>query len=113
VVKEWQGDIIFLRNLVEGAASHSYGIHVGRLAGLPPPVIERAKEILARLEGNDDREHVRQATDDDESIGPVQMALFTSVERRLREELERVDVTRITPVEALNLLARLSEEAKK
>jgi len=113
VVKEWQGDIIFLRNLVEGAASHSYGIHVGRLAGLPPPVIERAKEILARLEGNDDREHVRQATDDDESIGPVQMALFTSVERRLREELERVDVTRITPVEALNLLAKLSEEAKK
>ena len=113
VVKEWQGDIIFLRNLVEGAASHSYGIHVGRLAGLPPPVIERAKEILARLEGNDDREHVRQATAADESIGPVQMALFTSVERRLREELERVDVTRITPVEALNLLARLSEEAKK
>jgi len=112
VVKEWQGDIIFLRNLVEGAASHSYGIHVGRLAGLPPPVIERAKEILARLEGND-REHVRQATAADESIGPVQMALFTSVERRLREELERVDVTRITPVEALNLLARLSEEAKK
>jgi DNA mismatch repair protein MutS len=113
VVKEWQGDIIFLRNLVEGAASHSYGIHVGRLAGLPPPVIERAKEILARLEGNDDREHVRQATAADESIGPVQMALFTSVERRLREELERVDVTRITPVEALNLLAKLSEEAKK
>jgi DNA mismatch repair protein MutS len=113
VVKEWQGDIIFLRNLVEGAASHSYGIHVGRLAGLPPPVIERAKEILARLEGNDDREHVRQATAADESIGPVQMALFTSVERRLREELERVDVTRITPVQALNLLAKLSEEAKK
>jgi DNA mismatch repair protein MutS len=80
---------------------------------LPPPVIERAKEILARLEGNDDREHVRQATVADESSGPVQMALFTSVERRVREELERVDVTRMTPVEALNLLAKLSEEAKK
>ena len=47
-VKEWQGEIIFLRNLVEGAASHSYGIHVARLAGLPAPVIERAKEILAQ-----------------------------------------------------------------
>ncbi|HUK42090.1 MAG TPA: DNA mismatch repair protein MutS [Candidatus Acidoferrales bacterium] len=113
VVKEWRGEIIFLRNLVEGAASHSYGIHVGRLAGLPAPVIERAKEILARLEGSDDREHVRSATSTQEAAGPVQMALFSSVERKLREELERLDVTRITPVEALNLLAQWSEEAKK
>jgi DNA mismatch repair protein MutS len=114
VVKEWQGDIIFLRNLVEGAASHSYGIHVGRLAGLPARVIERAKEILARLEASgSDRENVRKATNAEETTEPVQMALFTSVDRKLREELKRIDVTRITPVEALNLLAKFSDEAKK
>jgi DNA mismatch repair protein MutS len=113
VVKEWQGDIIFLRNLVEGAASHSYGIHVGRLAGLPASVIERAKEILVRLEGEaSDRGNLRTATPANEP-GELQMALFGSIERKLREELKRIDVTRITPIEALNLLGRLSEEAKK
>ena len=114
VVKEWQGDIIFLRNLVEGAASHSYGIHVGRLAGLPAPVIQRAKEILARLEGNaGDREQVRETILDEDKTEPVQMALFASVDHQLREQLQRLDVTQITPVEALNLLAKLSDEAKK
>jgi DNA mismatch repair protein MutS len=104
----------FLRNLVEGAASHSYGIHVGRLAGLPASVIERAKEILARLEGEaGDHGNLRNATLANEPAEPLQMALFGSVERKLREELKRIDVTRITPIEALNLLGRLSEEAKK
>ena len=51
-VKEWRGEIIFLRNLIDGAASHSYGIHVARLAGMPAGVIDRAKEILAQLEGS-------------------------------------------------------------
>jgi DNA mismatch repair protein MutS len=112
-VKEWQGDIIFLRNLVEGAASHSYGIHVARLAGLPRDVIERAKEVLAQLErGESDRESLR-STASGEQPEPVQMALFASADRRLREELRSIDVTQLTPIEALNMLHKLSEEAKK
>ena len=113
-VKEWQGDIIFLRNLVAGAASHSYGIHVARLAGLPAAVIERAKEILAKLEGDQsDRENLREQTAASAPVEPVQMALFGSLDRKLREELRRVDVSRLTPLEAINLLHTLSEEAKK
>jgi DNA mismatch repair protein MutS len=113
-VKEWQGDIIFLRNLVTGAASHSYGIHVARLAGLPAAVIERAKEILAKLEGDQsDRENLRKETAASVAAEPVQMALFGSADRKLREELKRVDVSRLTPMEAINLLDKLSEEAKK
>jgi DNA mismatch repair protein MutS len=113
-VKEWQGDIIFLRNLVAGAASHSYGIHVARLAGLPAAVIERAKEILAKLEGGEsDRENLREETAASAPVEPVQMALFGSLDRKLREELKRVDVARLTPLEAINLLHTLSEEAKK
>jgi len=113
-VKEWRGEIIFLRNLVEGAASHSYGIHVARLAGLPSAVIERAKQILAKLEGAEsDRENLREASGSTQPMEPVQMALFGSVDRRLREELKRIDVSRMTPMEAMNLLHGLSEEAKK
>ncbi len=113
-VKEWRGEIIFLRNLVEGVASHSYGIHVARLAGLPSAVIERAKQILAKLEGAEsDRENLREASGSTQPMEPVQMALFGSVDRRLREELKRIDVSRMTPMEAMNLLHGLSEEAKK
>ena len=113
-VKEWRGEIIFLRNLVEGVASHSYGIHVARLAGLPSAVIERAKQILAKLEGAEsDRQNLREASGSTQPMEPVQMALFGSVDRRLREELKRIDVSRMTPMEAMNLLHGLSEEAKK
>lgn len=113
-VKEWQGDIIFLRNLVEGAASRSYGIQVARLAGLPAAVIDHAKAILARLEGGGDECRGRLA-----SIGPaagdqpLQMALFASAEDRFRDQLRSIDVSTITPVEALNVLFKLSEDAKK
>ena len=113
-VKEWQGDVIFLRNLVEGAASHSYGIHVGRLAGLPPAVIERAKQILQNLESGEAEgkraDLEKREADVDE---PVQMVLFGSVERKLGEELKKLDVSRLSPIEALNLLHQWSEEAKK
>jgi DNA mismatch repair protein MutS len=113
-VKEWQGDIIFLRNLIPGAASHSYGIHVARLAGLPRDLIDRAKQILARLEGEGrDRYGLGKTPDAGQHAEPVQMTLFTSADRRLREELRRIDVTQLTPMEAMNLLHRLSEEAKK
>ncbi len=112
-VKEWRGDIIFLRNLIPGAASHSYGIHVARLAGLPASVIERAKAILAKLEGAGSERDQLNAINVGQSSEPVQMALFASADRKLREDLRRIDVTQLTPIEAMNLLHRLSEEAKK
>jgi DNA mismatch repair protein MutS len=113
-VKEWRGEIIFLRNLVQGAASHSYGIHVARLAGLPAAVIERAKEILQNLEsGEAEGKRADFAGGSRAADEPVQMALFGSIERKLSEQLRRLDVTHLSPIEALNLLHRWSEEAKK
>jgi DNA mismatch repair protein MutS len=113
-VKEWRGEIIFLRNLVAGAASHSYGIHVARLAGLPAGVIERAKEILAQLEGSQgsrgDSFNGRRPSVSDQ---PMQMGLFAAVADRFRDRLAELDVARLTPIDALNLLHKLSEEAKK
>jgi DNA mismatch repair protein MutS len=113
-VKEWRGEIIFLRNLVEGAASHSYGIHVARLAGMPAEIIARAKEILAQLEGD----HGRR-TEDFERRGqtpsgaPAQMGLFSFSDEHLRDRLGRLDLSSMTPLEAMNILHQLAEEAKK
>jgi DNA mismatch repair protein MutS len=113
-VKEWKGEVIFLRSLVEGAASRSYGIHVAKLAGLPAGVIERAKEILKNLEGGElderGRPRLARGARKDE---PAQMTLFAARDDRLREELKTIDVSRLTPIEALNLLNALVERAKK
>ena len=112
-VKEWRGEIIFLRSLMQGAASHSHGIHVARLAGLPAAVIERAKEILARLECGRDSGGVCAGEKAGEVQAPAQIPLFGAVEHRLRDQLSRLDVSTMTPMEAMNALHRLTEEAKK
>jgi DNA mismatch repair protein MutS len=113
-VKEWKGEVIFLRSLVEGAASRSYGIHVAKLAGLPAGVIERAKEILRNLEGGElderGRPRLARGARKDEA---AQMTLFAERDDRLREELKTIDVSQLTPIEALNLLNALVERAKK
>jgi DNA mismatch repair protein MutS len=112
-VKEWRGDIIFLRNLIEGAASHSYGIHVARLAGMPTAVIARAKEILALLETSPDRRGDDSQSAGQGAKGPAQMGLFDVKDSALRDRLSQVDVSNMTPIDALNLLHRLTEEAKQ
>jgi DNA mismatch repair protein MutS len=114
-VKEWRGEIIFLRNLVDGAASHSYGIHVARLAGMPAPVIERAKVILAQLEDSQSvaPSSVVKRRGEGAAEAPVQMALFSAADNRLRQRLTQLDVGNLTPIQALNVLHELSEEAKK
>jgi DNA mismatch repair protein MutS len=112
-VKEWQGEIIFLRNLVRGAASRSYGIHVARLAGLPAALVARAKEILATFERQQNQhETARPAGNSKSAEEPVQMALFASLERKLCAELASLDLSRMTPMDALNLLHKWSDETK-
>jgi DNA mismatch repair protein MutS len=112
-VKEWRGEIIFLRSLLQGAASHSHGIHVARLAGMPAAVIERAKDILARLESSRDRRGIFHGEQSAQAEAPAQMALFAAVDDRLRDQLSQLDVSTMTPMEAMNALHRLTEEAKK
>ena len=112
-VKEWRGEIIFLRNLIEGAASHSYGIHVARLAGMPPGIIERAKEILARLEGARDGHQNVEPGNRSASTAPAQMGLFNSTDDRLGDRLRDLNLSTMTPLEAMNVLHQLIEEVKK
>ena len=114
-VREWNDQIIFLRKIVPGGASHSYGIQVGRLAGLPQEVIQRAKEILKNLEqgefneGGEPRISGRKGRriESDSS----QLSLFSPPDNDLRKRLKEVDVTRLTPLEALNLIDELQRMA--
>lgn len=111
-VREWNDDIIFLHKLVPGGTNRSYGIQVARLAGVPRPVIERAKAILRRIEREG---HVRLGKKDAEQPAvpaalPLQLDLFAGEEQDVLEELRRVDIDRLTPLEAMNLLHRLQEK---
>jgi len=113
-VKEWQGDVIFLRTLKEGAASRSYGIQVASLAGLPNELLNRAKEILRNLEGEELNEWGRsRLAGHGSSEDTSQLMLFAPQEGRLRDELRAIDTSLLTPIGALNILDRLVTEVKK
>ena len=95
-VSEEGGQVVFLHRIVPGGADRSYGIHVAELAGLPRPVINRAQEILAQLEADSGQVRPDRA--------PIrQLALFPQ-EDPLLKELESLDVSSLTPLEALNKL---------
>ncbi len=110
-VKEWNDQIIFLRKIVAGGASRSYGIQVGRLAGLPQPVIDRAKEILHNLEagefGSGNEPRIGRGKGQPTVKSDAQMALFSTVDDPVRDRLNTIDVGRTTPIEALSLLDEL------
>jgi DNA mismatch repair protein MutS len=108
--REWKDDIIFLRKIVPGRSDRSYGIQVARLAGLPPSVIARAREILAALERDELTRGGRPSLSGTPTEPQRQLGLFQSSappDDRLRERLADVDVDRLTPLEALTLLAEL------
>ena len=113
-VKEWQGEVIFLRTLKEGPASRSYGIQVAGLAGLPRDLIDRAKEILKNLEGEEwnARGQPRLAGAETPSKG-VQLMLYEPRGDRLREKLRTIDTNVLTPLEALNVLTELAAESRE
>ncbi len=115
-VREWGGEVLFLRRVVEEPASRSYGIEVARLAGLPDPIIARAREILSNLEQGELDEAGMPRLARGRRAGPpaaAQMSLFTKSESRLADELSALDIERMTPVDALNTLARLVERLKR
>jgi DNA mismatch repair protein MutS len=95
-------DIVFLHRIVPGGADESYGIEVARLAGLPHPLLRRAREVLRRLEGQTKA-----------SPPPAQLPLFDLRPQNLLRRLSRLDVTATTPLAALNLLAGLVDEARR
>jgi DNA mismatch repair protein MutS len=108
-VKESGDQVIFLHRVEPGKADRSYGIEVARLAGLPLSVIERAREVLKLHERSE-----RVVTDEltPAETGPVQIQLFEPVGYQLAERLRSLDLDRLRPIEALQLLADLQRELK-
>lgn len=106
-VKERGNDIVFLRRIVPGGTDKSYGVHVARLAGLPKKVLERANEILAEYDnGNENVTAVKTIESRQQPMG----SLFTS---SLSEQILKLDVMSMTPIEAMNALYKLQDEARK
>ncbi len=107
--REWKDDIIFLRKIVPGRSDRSYGIQVARLAGLPSTVIARAREILAALERDELTRGGRPSVSGTTSDPQRQLGLFQTPagDDTLRLRLAAIDVDRMTPMEALTLLAEL------
>jgi DNA mismatch repair protein MutS len=116
-VKEWNDQIIFLRKLVPGGTSRSYGIQVARIAGLPERVIGRAKEILENLEGEDldeaGRPRLAHSSKLKEKKASLQLNLFGAQDQRLKKWFQSLDVSSMTPLEALIELNKLKEYMDK
>ncbi len=122
-VKEKGDDIIFLRKIIRGGADRSYGIQVAKLAGVPDMVIDRAKEIAEQLSDNDITEKIQSIAVEHKSSGkkPVkydevdlsQMSLFDTVkDEDVIKELTEIDISNLTPLDALNTLYKLQNKLK-
>ena len=123
-VKENGDDIVFLRKIIKGGADKSYGIQVAKLAGVPDMVIDRAKEIVAELTDNDITQKVQSIAKDNKNDKKVkvfhyddvdidQMSLFDTVtDEDVLKRLKELDITTLTPMDALNTLYKLQSDLK-
>ncbi|MDH5525781.1 MAG: DNA mismatch repair protein MutS [Nitrospirota bacterium] len=117
-VREWNDEIVFLHRIVDGAADRSYGIQVARLAGLPKTVIDRARQVLSNLEGGELDQEGRPrlaAQAPAAEMAPadpraVQFGLFSGDRHPVLEQIKSLDLSRMTPLEAMNVLDRLQRE---
>ena len=115
-VKEWEGEVVFLHEIVAGAADRSYGIQVAKLAGLPASVIDRARAVLAQLEEQDRQTPAKQAIDDlplFAAMTPPAPAPATPKRDAVKDALAEIDPDDMTPREALEALYRLKREAAR
>ncbi|MBO7461402.1 MAG: DNA mismatch repair protein MutS [Bacteroidales bacterium] len=127
-VKEMDGKVIFMRKLVPGGSEHSFGIHVAKLAGMPPVVVERANEIMKELEsgsrGNSATSSVSSASSSASSVvktakpskksnvDGIQLSFFNledPVLMQIRDEIKQIDINTLTPIEALNKLNEIKK----
>ena len=107
-VKEINGKVVFLRKLARGGSEHSFGIHVAKLAGMPPSIVHRADEVLTHLETNNRKDSVTKNLDSvAEERSGMQLSFFQlddPVLSQVRDEILDLDINNLTPMSALNKL---------
>lgn len=109
-VKESGDDIIFLRKIIRGGASRSYGIQVAKLAGIPDQVITRAKEILKELEEHDINNNISSIS---KSVFVLEDKVVNLPKDEIIEALKEIDILKLNPIEAMNTLYKLIDQAKQ
>lgn len=105
-VKELENKVVFLRKLVRGGSEHSFGIHVAKMAGMPPSIVGRANEILKQLESDNRKTEIAKSNKTSKVEG-VQLSFFQlddPVLSQVRDQIYNLDVDNLTPLEALNKL---------
>ncbi len=113
-VKEWNDEIIFLRKLVEGSTNRSYGIQVARLAGIPESIIRRAKKVLSNIENGDHNygkalSSLKNKTKQKKE--QIQLGLFQKPDEIIIRMLKELNISNMTPIDAINYLNKLKEKA--
>jgi DNA mismatch repair protein MutS len=112
-IKELNDRVIFLRKLVKGGSEHSFGIHVARMAGMPKSLVRRANEVLLQLENsNENKEMSRPVAGLTEKREGLQLSIFQlddPVLKQIRDEIRKVDINNLTPLEALNKLNEIKK----
>ena len=115
-VSEKSGKVIFMRKLLPGGSQHSFGIHVAKLAGMPKNVVERADQIMKELEtgqrSNSSTEIKNAKIKQKTSSEGIQLSFFQledPVLMQIRDEIKKIDINNITPVEALNKLSEIKK----
>ena len=114
-VKEEGEDIIFLRKIKRGGADHSYGVQVARLAGLPNKVIKRANVILKKLNAADIAKKTKKLAEEAKEAAEesaMQMDMFNMQETQIIDEINKIDVMSLTPIQALQTLFDLQNKIK-
>ncbi len=108
-------EVIFLRKIVKGGADHSYGVAVAALAGLPDSLVMRARQIMARLEVKDEQEgNIGQSIlDQRKNGGDRQISILDAAPMELVEEIRQYDVMAMSPMDAMNILFKLVEKARR
>jgi DNA mismatch repair protein MutS len=112
-VREVGDQVLFLHRLQPGGADRSYGIEVGRLAGLPASVLKRAQELLRLLEAEQIVPRSGHAAETRSRSADDQLALFGVMTHPVVQQLKNVEPNTMTPIQALELLARLVDEVKR
>jgi DNA mismatch repair protein MutS len=111
-VKEWQGEVVFLHKIIPGGCDDSYGIQVAKLAGIPREVLTRATEILAQLEEGEVTVKKIPPTKV-ERLNQLQIALSSAQSGPVEKELSKLDLEKLTPLEALNKIAEWKKRLRK
>ena len=112
-VAEEEGRVVFLHHIAPGSADQSYGVHVAQLAGMPRQLVHRAWEVLAELEQSNGLRPGERRRRNKGGRKAAQLPLTSVTSEQVREELMKVDITGLSPLEALNLLYQLQEKAKE